>query len=439
MVSLLLPLLIGFKKYSLLLIMELNKLAFTTEKMSKLDSNGFELYQLAESNPSAQNYFKAGEVYDRSYESKWGDYIFAGRSWQEFIRNYAGFFPDYVTEDHVREMIKNSQESLVISCECYIKALQQDSNHYFANLHLATALTAALQVEASIPYWAKSLSLRSSDTVGALVADCLGPNNKGIATKLVCEYLGLGHLNATNLLSNADTKIYGEVALKVENTLNDLKYLLPENYRLINIQSYTEQKKFANSLLISSPLLISNIEYLYLDKCNQLEERPRTQTSSVTQQNQSSQASNFSLKETNTYQQQNTGSLKPLEIASQNTNHSLNQKLESVGATKSRPKEISIICILGFITVPYTILIAFSNVAMSIGSWYPPLLILLSIVSLVIFIGMWMMKKWSVYSYTSLVVMGQIILLTHGLWNPLGLVMPLLYIHIGFKNLSKMS
>ena len=262
--------------------MEANELGFTAAKMVELDSKGYELYQQAESNPSAANYFKAGEAYDRSYESRWGDYVFAGSSWQEFIPNL-GLSPKIARESNVKKLMTESQESLVISCGCYIKALRQDSSHYFANLHLATALTAALQVEASIAYWANALKLQPRDTLRALVADSQGPNNKGVATKLVTEYLGLGQLNYTALLLEPDTKIYGEIALQADKALDILKSLLPERYKQVSIQIYKEQKKLAENLLIISPLLKANIQYLNSDNTSQLQQCQSTQMQNATQ------------------------------------------------------------------------------------------------------------------------------------------------------------
>jgi len=249
--------------------MQTNQLAFSTEKMSALSSDGFQVYQNAESNPSAEKFFKAGEAYDRSYESKWGDYIFAGGRWQEFIENF-GLSSEFIPEEGAKKFIRESQESLVVSCECYIKALKQNPNHYFANLHLATALTAALQVEAAIPYWAKSLQLKSADTMRALVADSQGLNNKGVGTRLVTEYLGLGQLSYSNLLFNDESKIYGEIALRIDNALNILRSLSPQNYKQTSVQFYVKQRKFANNLLMSSPLVRNTIEYLDISRVSKV-------------------------------------------------------------------------------------------------------------------------------------------------------------------------
>ncbi|MEX6776015.1 hypothetical protein [Limnospira fusiformis] len=89
-------------------------------------------------------------------------------------------------------IIKNSRDSLVISCLCYLKAIKLDSNHYWSTLKLATALTAALQIEASLTYWRQALNLEKQDTLSALTADSMGFDNRSTAAKEVMYKLGLG-------------------------------------------------------------------------------------------------------------------------------------------------------------------------------------------------------------------------------------------------------
>jgi hypothetical protein len=54
-------------------------------------------------------------------------------------------------------------------------------------------------------------------------------------------------------------------------------------------------------------------------------------------------------------------------------------------------------------------------------------------------VGLWKMKKWSVFLYTLLVAVNQVVLFTMGVWNPFALLIPAIIIAIGFANLSKMS
>jgi hypothetical protein len=107
--------------------------------------------------------------------------------------------------------------------------------------------------------------------------------------------------------------------------------------------------------------------------------------------------------------------------------------------TATRPVVITVICILGFIGAALTIPLIFSNAAQSIGSWYPPYLGASAVIGLICMIGLWKMKKWSVFVYTLMVVVNQVVLFSMGVWNPFALLIPIIIIAIGFANLSKMS
>jgi len=237
------------------------QLAFSKEKMADINQKGYELYQQAQAQQDPELYFEAGENYDRSYDSIWGDNIFAGRSWREVINNF-GLPPEMVGETGVQKLIQTAQESLVVSCECYIMALSIAPDHFMANLHLATALTAGLQVRAALPYWAKSLDLNYSDALRALVADSDGLFNKGEATKAVTELLGLGQLSYASLMALPDVRFYGELATFLDDRLEKLKYSFLKGSLKTTIGCYREQQALASKMLRQSPLLCDKIKYL---------------------------------------------------------------------------------------------------------------------------------------------------------------------------------
>ena len=54
-------------------------------------------------------------------------------------------------------------------------------------------------------------------------------------------------------------------------------------------------------------------------------------------------------------------------------------------------------------------------------------------------VGFWLMKKWAVYLYAVFAVINFIFLLLTGSWNIMSLVIPVIVIFVGYKNLSKMS
>lgn len=283
--------------------MQSDQLAFSAEKMASYSSEGFELFQKALSNPEL--FFQAGNKYDYSYKSMYGDYVFAGASPEEYLRNLGiptSSMREAKGERYVKEsgerLIKIGHESLTISCECYVKALQIDPNHYYANLYLATALTAALQVEAAIPYWVKSLSLDFRPTYNNLIADSEGPNNKGVATRLVTNSLGLGQLRFSNLLDNDQTKLIGEIVIKSTQAIAMLNSSDQGFYEQHTSNTYFEQKELANKLLTSSPLLCKEIKYLDKSKAKKIyeyEESEQTNYSNPITQKTHQSATNSSL------------------------------------------------------------------------------------------------------------------------------------------------
>ena len=104
-----------------------------------------------------------------------------------------------------------------------------------------------------------------------------------------------------------------------------------------------------------------------------------------------------------------------------------------------RPGIITAICILGFIGVAFTIPMIFSDIAKSIGAWYPPYLGFSAIVGLACMIGLWMMKKWSIIAYTIFVAINQVVLIAMGVWNLFALIIPGIVIAIGFSKFKEME
>jgi hypothetical protein len=81
----------------------------------------------------------------------------------------------------------------------------------------------------------------------------------------------------------------------------------------------------------------------------------------------------------------------------------------------------------------------FSDIARSIGAWYPPYLALSAVVGLVCMIGLWKMLKWSVFVYTAFFIINQGVMMAMGVWNIFGLLIPAIVIAIGFTYLSRMK
>ncbi len=164
-------------------------------RMKKLNLQGYKLYKIAKFQSNSEQYYQAGEAYDHSYDSFWGDCIFAEKYDRYFFEKMGIFAQDVGAEqakERAKKIMLHARESLVISCQCYLQALSLDPNHYWANLKLATALTASLQTNASLSYWKQALNLNKMDTSRAILADSMGFDYRSIAAKEVIHSLGLG-------------------------------------------------------------------------------------------------------------------------------------------------------------------------------------------------------------------------------------------------------
>ncbi|OIP69362.1 MAG: hypothetical protein AUK43_13025 [Oscillatoriales cyanobacterium CG2_30_40_61] len=167
-------------------------------KMKQLNPKGFAVYEQAQAELNSEKLFQAGEAYDHSYNSFWGDGIFAGQYDRHFFEQLGISAKNGGAEqaqESAKRIMAHARESLMISCQCYLQALSLNPDHYWANLKLATALTAALQINASLSYWKQALKLNESDTSRALFADSMGFDYRSIATKEVIYRLGLGGLS----------------------------------------------------------------------------------------------------------------------------------------------------------------------------------------------------------------------------------------------------
>lgn len=113
--------------------------------------------------------------------------------------------------------------------------------------------------------------------------------------------------------------------------------------------------------------------------------------------------------------------------------------MEDKKMTKKRPGLITAICIIGFIGTLFSIPLIFSDIAKTIGSWYPPYLAFSTIVGLVCMIGLWMMKKWGIITYTAFVGINQVVLMVMGVWNVFALIIPGIVVAIGFSKFKEME
>ena len=118
---------------------------------------------------------------------------------------------------------------------------------------------------------------------------------------------------------------------------------------------------------------------------------------------------------------------------------------ENNNSSQKRPLIITIICIIGFISAPLFILrlLFIPEVATKLteiyGKQFVPATILLAVIGLIALIGFWKMRKWGVYLYTLMAILGithAVILQLPGIIGYLG---PIIIVIIGFLNIRKMK
>lgn len=101
-----------------------------------------------------------------------------------------------------------------------------------------------------------------------------------------------------------------------------------------------------------------------------------------------------------------------------------------------RPTAITIICILGFTGVALSIPMILSEIALQIGSWFRPYAGFATAVNLICIIGLWRTKKWGLYTFSALVLINQIVLITKGEWNVLISVVQAIIILVAIYHLQ---
>lgn len=104
-----------------------------------------------------------------------------------------------------------------------------------------------------------------------------------------------------------------------------------------------------------------------------------------------------------------------------------------------RPNIITIMCALYIFGLLFTIIAPFSEVAWSVGFWYPPYLAFSAVISLICIYGFWEMKKWSIMLYLTFVVVNQIVIQTMGLWIPASLIIPSIVVLVVLPQYRKMT
>ena len=104
-----------------------------------------------------------------------------------------------------------------------------------------------------------------------------------------------------------------------------------------------------------------------------------------------------------------------------------------------RPTAITVICVLGFIGVAFSIPEIFSDFAEGIENWYQLFSVFSIIIGFVCMVGLWHMKKWGAYTYAGFVGLNQIVFLTMEVWDIMTLIIPAIVVCISFTYIKKMD
>ena len=118
---------------------------------------------------------------------------------------------------------------------------------------------------------------------------------------------------------------------------------------------------------------------------------------------------------------------------------------ESNNFSQKRPLIITIICIIGFITALLVILrlLFIPEVATKLreiyGKQFVPAAISLVVIGLIALIGFWKMRKWGVYLYTLMAILGIVHAVFLQLPGRIGYLGPVIIVIIGFINIRKMK
>jgi len=215
---------------------KVERFLFSEEDLKKLSQDGFAFYQRANQTQDSDDWCNAAGKYDCTYTGLWGDVLFSGIKvgTEQFELSGVTYGLGSLSQEDQKKYFEAAlpvvRQSFIVSCEFYLKAIEINPNNFFANLKLATALTAALKIIPSCGYWRKSLQLDQPSAVRALSADSEAKFHRGTATQLVI------------LALDGKQSIFNQTLQMLQSDL-----------------TFCEQVRLAKDLLESSPYVKSRI------------------------------------------------------------------------------------------------------------------------------------------------------------------------------------
>ncbi len=99
-------------------------------------------------------------------------------------------------------------------------------------------------------------------------------------------------------------------------------------------------------------------------------------------------------------------------------------------AIRKRPLLITIICIIGFIWIVFSLPAVFSPSVKKLGDWYPALFGLIVASSFIAYIGVWNMKRWGCSLFIITFFIKEILLVLINDINYVGIVVSVFIISV---------
>ena len=109
----------------------------------------------------------------------------------------------------------------------------------------------------------------------------------------------------------------------------------------------------------------------------------------------------------------------------------------------NRPLALTIISVFGFFSSLISIPVVFLDSTKQLAYWYPHYLAISSLIAFISVLGVWFMKRWSLYLYSGLIAMNQVVFLVLFGFAPIlffsSMIFPAIFIYILFYYYKSMN
>ena len=97
-----------------------------------------------------------------------------------------------------------------------------------------------------------------------------------------------------------------------------------------------------------------------------------------------------------------------MSALARNSNMDSSQPAETPIVESRRPLILTFVCILGIIGAIANLWRVFFGPPSPLGPWFLPFLTVSTITTIVAMVGVWLMRRWAVYTYIGLCIVGQV-------------------------------